>query len=328
MSEYDGQDLIEIPEPEESVDLSNVLFESGDAEPEVEAIPEVEALDDGEGEGDKAAGEPVVDDNSTSEKTGDEPSEEGQAQQSRKRKDPQKRINALSRKAKEAEERAAAAEAKLALIEEEKFENERQAKEQELLERRKEAAENADLDVMFDVTDELNELRSKKPNSDNTSQDELDAGEVASNEEADEPAPMADSAKAWIERNTWFDDPDNADLAKAAMDVENTLRQRGYELGDELYEAIDKVIANDPRFEDVRPEVVADELASEPADKPEKPAAPQRPNIPVTTTKASQTNEEANQSGRLSKFDIKTMRNFNLDPENPKHRKAFLDRKH
>ncbi|MGH1372979.1 MAG: hypothetical protein ACRBBW_13145 [Cellvibrionaceae bacterium] len=334
MSEYGEQDLIEIPDPEESIDLTNVLAESGDEVPGTEDAPvsvdgEQAVTGDDSGKPQDEVAEAVAEqsqaDSSTKADGGDQDANHEPRQ--RKRKDPQKRINQLSREAKEANERAAAAEAKLALIEEEKFESEKKAKEQEIISRRQAAAENADLPAMFEATDELHELRTATPEQaedDSAGNDDGGDGEQG----ADEPLPMADSAKAWMDRNTWFEDPDNADLAQAAMDVENTLRQRGYELGDDLYEAIDKVIANDPRFEDVRPEMAtSDDRAEEQAAEPEKPVAPERPNIPVTTTKASQSTEEISQYGRLSRFDIKTMQNFNLDPNNPRHRKAFLDRK-
>jgi len=332
MEDYSEQDLIEIPEPEESIDLTNVIAESGD-----DALADSSSAADG-----GAAAEVTTGDTDTAEADLNQEqvagtaatvdggqaaeSDQPEQEQQRKRKDPQKRINTLSRRAKDAEERAAAAETKLALMEEEKLEGERKSREQEIIERRDEAANNGDLEAMLDASDELHAARQETPaDAEQQSADDDQTAEADNNE----PLPMADSAKAWIDRNAWFDDPDNSDLAQAAMEVENTLRQRGHELGEDLYKAIDKVIATDPRFEDVRSTGDASDSAGD-ADAGNTDATPakaeERPNIPVTTSKTSEPTS-SEKPGQLSKFDIKTMRNFNLDPDNAKHRKAFLSRK-
>lgn len=295
-------DMIEIP------DDDIALLQPQDAEPEaVEAESKTEAEQ-------KKPDEVVV--------------ETKPEKRERKRADYQARINELTRARHEAEERAAAAEARLSLAEQnaqrEKPANDPYAalkqQEAELLSRRKAAEEEADLSEYSKVTDELTKVRFQRMRAEELQQQEASRkAESPPARQANQEDSVHPSAADWMSKNDWYFKPENAHLAREAQRMEAQLRSRGHTLGDGLYKALNEELAKLPEFDDV---LVGEEKEveiepSKPQAKPRHIAPPSRGGEPPARPKP----------GELSEYDKQTMRRFKLDPNDPKQRQAYLQAK-
>ncbi|RJQ53483.1 MAG: hypothetical protein C4521_07495 [Actinobacteria bacterium] len=258
--------------------------------------------------------------------TPEPPQEEAKAEPAEKpkrnRKDYQERINQLVRSAHEAEERAAAAEAKALLLDEQlktireqygKTVNETQTKaEQELIERKKKAIDEGDMSAYDEASEALLQLRLQR----NAQTPERAPDQAKA---AEQPA-FHPAAKAWMDRNAWFLAQENKHLARTVAKIEAKLVApkdkggAGLEYGDELYRKIDEELAKLPEFDDVRGVI---------EDEPE----PERPKTVVSPPSRGGEPPPKPKTGSLTRYDIQTMRTFGLDPNNVKHRSAYLARK-
>lgn len=249
---------------------------------------------------------------------------EQERQRTEKRERLQKRVGDLTRERHEANERAAAAQARNELLERELSELRNNkgsaqddalaAKERDVLARRQAALDASDMAGFAKATDELMDLKvSRASQRASVTPDPRPATQV--------PPDMHPAAAAWVQRNAWFTDTGNAHLAAEVERIEKRLRDKGAQLGPDLYQQIDKELESLPEFDEVR------DAATRPTEKNDappvrKPAAP-----PVATTRDGLPPASQPRPGALTDYDKRAMRTFRLDPDNPKHRAAYLERK-
>lgn len=337
MSGFNDDDLIEVPDEE----VVTLLDEDGqlpategedDNQAMEEELPEDDEGDNIGGEDNPSSGDPSGSD-SQEDETGKDPQVDQAADQQQdgnhrkgKGKDFQGRINELTRARKSAEERAAAAEARLKVVEQEREQEakelQRKQRESELVAERKAAEDEGDLEAYSKANDEIVDIRleRKQPvqHSESTEKPETQPDEVK----------IHDAAQAWIERNAWYQDSNNEDLAQEVEHIEQGFRDRGEPIGEALYAKIDQVIAVDPRFADVRPDTGGQETEkAEQETESQRPQPEGKPNLPAAPTNPGETANPGQQKGRLTQHDIRTMRTFKLDPNNPTHRKTYLEYK-
>lgn len=267
----------------------------------------------------EAAPEPVAEP-ATTETTTEETPEERKA---RKRSEYQKRINDLTREKHEEREARAAAEARAELLEQrlqeavktgrETVTTTLKQREQELIEKRRQAEETGDLSSLSNAMEELFEIRSRM----------RDTGEERQPAPLEEPvrrerAGIVPEAEAWIGRNKWFEARENGHLVSEVVRIQNDIVRRGYDLRDpkdaaKVYEEIDKEIRKRPEFDTV----LGVEETGEETDKPTPRshiAPPSRGGEPPARQKP----------GELSKHDIAAIKRAGLDPNNPKVRSTYL----
>lgn len=304
-----ASDTIEVPDDETIVFSDNPDGTPAD-------LPEAEADDDGEEEdvdeeleGDEE--EAKADDGEEAEAESDE---KPQKRRRRNRKDFDKRIAELTKKTHQSDERAAAAQAKLELAEKELAEfragrkpmtvEEMDATEKELLEKKKAAFDEGDLELYDSVQTQLSEIKQRR---------ESVVKEPEATKQDDQGPPTIDpAAQAWIDRNEWFTKPENAHLGREAELIEKSLREKGYAIGPELYKKLDEELANLPDFDDVL-------VVATPRQERQQPRR--------TASRSSNGGEppanRANGKG-LTKYDIQTMKQYGLDPNDPIERKTYL----
>lgn len=116
-------------------------------------------------------------------------------------------------------------------------------------------------------------------------------------------APIASAARDWMDENAdWFQSGSKGfDEArrKRALQINEELKREGMDFAtDEFYEELDKRIGNGAR--------------------------PQRGDLPPTPDAAP--SRRPGKVGRLTEEGKKTMRRYGLNPDNPKHREAYLKR--
>jgi hypothetical protein len=260
--------------------------------------------------------------------------------------------NKLVREWHESNERAAAAEARNEILEQELEELRNKSvtdddplaalkeKEAELLQQRNEAEGEADLALYSKVNDEYQEVRFKRMQAESDkapSGDKTDTSKDSKTPEKpssipDEDIPQrAPAADAWIKRNQWFYNPDNAHLASYAERVEAHLRKSGMELGDELYQKLDETLAAMPEFDGLiqlpgKQDDSNDGIQDE-DDEHSANAGQSKPRHLLPPTPPGTRRSTKPKPGELTAYDKQTMRRFNLDPENVKHKAAYLKRK-
>jgi hypothetical protein len=259
-----------------------------------------------------------------------EQQETREERQQRKRNDYQKRLNELVRQKHEAEERAAAAEARAELLEQRRLEAEKGAhesttsllkqREQELIERRRIAEEVGDMKSYSEVSDELFKVRGRM------SDKPAEADKPAPKKVA--PPPIAPEATAWLETNAWFNDPKNDHLAAEVERIEGELIRRGYNLNNpdqakRLYAEIDRRIRQFPEFDSVLG-VAEEEQEEQEHKEPEKKPVPRSHIAPPSRGGEAPQRQKA---GELTQHDIRAIKTFGLNPEDPKVRAAYLKRK-
>lgn len=239
-------------------------------------------------------------------------------------KDYQTRISELTRKRHEAEEREAAALARLDMMTAQikQLDIERSAanatdKERELLDRKKKALDDMDLSAYDAVSEELLSLRL---------QQRQEAPKEAPKEAPrDEPQRettdnIAESAKAWMDGNVWYKDAANRHLVSEVHRIERELLKSGMTYSQELYSKLDEELDKLPEFDEVRGRSV-DTTPDEPVVQQE------RPRSVVSPPSNGATPPPKPRPDALTEYDKTTMRRFGLDPSDAKHRKHYLARK-
>ncbi len=237
----------------------------------------------------------------------------------KKKNDYQKRINEFSKETKTANEQRAAAETQrdLATDRAEKAEQEllklrsesSTQREQDLLEQRKTAMDDGEIEKIVELGDEITQVRIDRSSA------PKEAPPKPVKTESDH-KPVHDSATTWINKNEWYNDPDHEDLAEAAESIEKDLRQSGMKIGAALYKELDKRLSKNPGYSAIK----------ESGDEDPKDEDPEKPNhlAPSDRGGAPPSREKA---GQLTQHDKRTMRQYQLDPNDPKHRAAYLKRK-
>lgn len=234
-------------------------------------------------------------------------------------KDYQTRISELTRKRHEAEEREAAALARLDMMTAKikQLDIERSAasatdKERELLDRKKKALDDMDLSAYDAVSEELLSLRlQQRQESQKEAPKEAPRDEPKPQEATDN---IAEAAKAWMDGNAWYKDAANRHLVSEVHRIERELLKSGMTYSPELYQKLDEELDKLPEF---------DELRGRPAEvTPED-----RPRSVVSPPSNGATPPPKPRPDALTEYDKTTMRRFGLDPSDAKHRKHYLARK-
>ncbi len=239
-----------------------------------------------------------------------------------KKNDYQKRINKFSKETKLSNERASAAEVKRDLETERanqaeaallKLRSETSTqRENELLEQRKIALKDGELEQVVELGDKLTKVHIDRANI-------PEPAAVQKQPERKEPdvEPLPQSTESWIDENGWYEDPKHSDLARSAERIERDLIQSGMGYGDALYKELDKRLSKNPGY------AAVNQLGDE---DPNKDKDLERPNHLASSERggAQPTREKA---GQLTEYDKRTMKNYRLDPLDPKVRAAYLKRK-
>lgn len=170
------------------------------------------------------------------------------------------------------------------------------AKEQAVAAKRRAALEADDLDAETEALAELMDIRLQKQ------------AMAQRQQEAAQPTPSAEdriapAAKAWVELNPEF----NTDPAfrKKAKELSKLLESRGFKPSDpNLYRELDKLLA--------------DQSAPKKRQQAGQVAGVSRGNAMAAKRPASQS--------KLTNDDLRSMRKYNMDPNNPNHRRAWAKR--
>lgn len=306
MSEDMSSDMITVPDDDGVVLVDELAAEPQGLNAEADEAEGDQVLPDEGGSDDADSKADAVADDTADGKVPDDPLNDEQARAKKRGKTYQKRIDTLTWKNKDSEERAAAAETKLALVEEEL----RQEKSTQLLAKRTAALDDGDLEGYAKLNDDLTDLKLDGAKAEAMTEAQVARPEFAASD--DDEGALHESAAAWLKRNAWYSENDK--LAEAVNQIEATFTGRGVPYGDALYQKIDAVVAADPRFDDVRTPTVVDKEPAAPVEKPNMPSG-------VVVDSVS---EQPSKPGRLSSHDIKTMRTYNLDPNDARHRKTYL----
>ena len=239
----------------------------------------------------------------------------------RKKKTFQKRMDELLYQKHDANERAAAAEARLEIETKEKEDLKKQLEEfkggstgsvdDEILKLRKErrdlVADDAELLRFSEIDDKLDELQERRTVSREPERREQQSrSQPQAGQQPGQQPELHKSAKAWIGRNDWFNDPEKKHLVGETLFVQKQLLDEGYGISDALYQELDRRLSELPDFDGVHE-----------AKAKEKPrvAAPSRGGEAPARTKA----------GQLTDYDLRIMDNTpGLDRNNPVHRKSYL----
>jgi len=163
--------------------------------------------------------------------------------------------------------------------------------------------------------------------------------EAALNEEQEEqtqeteaPPPevnTAQSAKDWMAKNKWYTDPQNERLGVLAENIQDGLIDEGYELGEDLYEELDKrLLAAAPRIAVLKGGKPDKETKDD--DEIEASDTSQKPNKPKSVVSGQSVGDTSipakSNSGKITQSDLKSMAKYNLDPNSPADRKSWLNR--
>lgn len=188
-------------------------------------------------------------------------------------------------------------------------------REKELLKLRADALESGELDKFATLSDELIDLKllRQKPVV-------SEEKPVTKRVEVEDDVPdLHPAARAWIDENGWYNNPKHAERARRAEQIQNDLLSSGYELSDDLYSELDRrLFAQDrPKAQEIEDEIPSGTRVKQPA-KPGHIAAP---------SSADAGTPPKPKSGDFTQRDIAVMRMSNLDPNNPKHREAYLKRR-
>lgn len=279
----DGDDMIEVPE-----DVTFNFLEDGEnpKEEDLESDPEPKNEDP-----EPRPGEP-------------EPEPEPEKKPKPKPKKKHDRYNDMHRREKEAIERAEKLEKENLELRKKDLER----READLKAQRDQAAADADLEGFAKHNDELMDLKTqqrevtqvRQPEQPHRGQDEQQVHE---------------SALAWEKRNPWVVDPNNAELRKEVVKIQNDFLESGYELGDDLYDAIDEEIANRRRFDSVIGNA-----------EPE-PTPVRKPNISAPSRDTAQPASSKPKPQQFTAADRAIMKRWGLDPDDAQVRQRYLSNK-
>ena len=284
----------------------------GQHDDEAPRLPDPPAADGDEDSGSPAHAEGYRDQASADLEADDDGARQGEPHRKDRAK---KRIQQLATQRNEAmqqleEERRArqALEARLAKLEE-KESSSLEARLKDLEARRKAALEDGEIETAITLGDELADLRwelRQRPKRDEERETEPQKAAPAARQPA---APNVPPATArWIERNSDWIHAQPAKLQLAARLESELIASGEYEKNsDDLYDALD--------------ELLEEQMSAKPKPAPRTQSfasagVPNEPGTPAGTRR----------QGRLTRDDVSRMRMFNLDPNNPAHRKAWLRR--
>lgn len=261
---------------------------------------------------------------------GPDETETKEERRQRKHNDYQKRLNELVRQRHEAEERAAAQAARAELLEQRLAETLKGAsestasilkqREQDLIEKRREAEESGNLAEYSKVSDELFSVRANlRPQPSEKERSKETYSENPGNRQ--DRSGIVPEAEEWLGKNEWFSKPENSHLAAEVERIEMDLIRRGYRLDNpshakKVYEEIDRRIRDLPEFDDVlgvREETKDDNESN----KRSHIAPPSRGGEAPARKKP----------GELSDRDIFAIKMAGLDHKDPKVRDAYMKRK-
>lgn len=256
--------------------------------------------------------------------------------------------SSMVKKWHQANESRAAAEAKAEVLEQELAELKKKVlkkesdsdleslktEEADLLRQRKEAEDDGDLEAYSQVNDKYQEIRFKRmqaesiPSTENNThsddKENKDTERASNRDSKDKEQPQrAPEADAWLKRNQWYFDPDNAHLASYVEDLESQLVDGGMEIGTKLYQKMDQILADMPDFEGLVS--IKEGTSDDEGDKSGKQESKPRHMLPPTSAGTRASNKP--KPGELSQYDRQTMKRFGLDPTNDKHKAAYLKRK-
>lgn len=170
-------------------------------------------------------------------------------------------------------------------------------------------------DEWFDLKSKQRDAKKRKPNRkpQPKARDDSDNTDVNTDTEKRESAPVPDEQKKWLESNNWYG------KNKARSDYANKeylqLVSDGYDPEDtDIYDELDKRLSGGTSDDNVDNDNVA--IDDERDERPPPPAAPNRGNSNKNRKKNTFTNS-----------DKQKMRDWNLDPNDPAQRKAWLAEK-
>lgn len=172
-----------------------------------------------------------------------------------------------------------------------------------------EAQENGDIEKAAEIEDKLFDLRMKRRLAGSTAPQGSTVPDTTTDAAADQVAAnIPEAAQGWLTNNSyWFNNPKYREEAQAAVRIEQELRQSGADPYDpKTYQEIDK------RLKDRFPDTFSKGAKSTRNGPPNGMGA-----------------QSANRSGRvtITANDKKLMREFGLDPQNPKHQKEWAQNK-
>ena len=267
--------------------------------------------------------EEVVEDVQESLLEGDKPDSESEPKDRpprRNRKTFDQRIKELTWHWREAEERAQAAQLAYdqARAENERLRSTTEARQgaaadpdeeiNRLLEERKKATAEEDFNAINEVNDRLHEARMRKLVREQQQRYQQPEPQRAQPE-------IHPSAQAWLQRNPWYNEPQNAHLAASVLALHNRLvAVDHYPVGDELYQELDRRLRDLPDFDGVlyQRRNGAQEARTTPARSVV--AGPSRGGV----------TRSVDQKTRLTDYDLDVMRRSKLDPANKKHVDTYL----
>lgn len=246
----------------------------------------------------------------------------------------ERRINELTYKERQANERAAAAETRMELRERELLASTSRVladRERELIEQKEAAVNAGDMKTYDEVQVKLGKLRELEGYGANPEIPERPNVEKA--QAGDLPPdmpPLAPAAQAWLQDNAWFNAEGNQALADKAIKLEQELADEYGARNFRMYVELDRRLAEDAEFAHVlnlqgqdasgQGGTSAEETPPPAAQTPPPANGGDRGAAPPPPT------ETKNANG-LTDYDIQTMRRFNLNPNDPKVRETYLKRK-
>ena len=176
-----------------------------------------------------------------------------------------------------------------------------------LLEERKRATAEENFDAINEVNDRLHEARMRKMAREQQQRYQQQEQQRAQPE-------IHPSAQAWLQRNPWYNEPQNAHLAASVLALHNRLvAVDHYPVGDELYQEMDRRLRDMPDFDGVL------YRRRTPIQEPSSPAR----SVVAPPSRGGMT-RAADQKRRLNEDDYDVMRRAKLDPTNKKHVDTYL----
>lgn len=176
------------------------------------------------------------------------------------------------------------------------------AREDELIEAKKKALDEGDLERYDEIRDELEEVRFNKRMRKQAPQ--------AEEQEQPSGRKQAEAAAAWTAENRdWFGK--DQEKTRRAVQIERELREEGYSVSDpDLYKELNKRLAGGNESEGDDSEFYEEESIRNTPPPPPRDRGSNTPRGKV--------------SRRMTAEDVANMRRFQMDPEDPQQRKQYM----
>lgn len=186
------------------------------------------------------------------------------------------------------------------------------SKAEDLKKRRDKALDDGDLAAYNDLNDELTEVKIEMRERRRAPAEKPVADDTPRKSKAPK---MSQAASDWVEKNGDWLSTDKEKTAAAAK-IEQQLVKEGYDVNDsDLYEELDRRLGS---YDDPEPVGDVDEVDDD--DTP--PARGATTGVP----RDSSSRAPRSRPGAINKGDLQKMARAGLDPNDPGHRKAWLDR--